>query len=460
MMSITRIAETRREFVGKFPFVGSLPAVMADAADKRGGLGTPLPCPRFYWGVGIENCWIAQTNPLKDGNRRLLDVFLQMQHYSKWKEDLNLAAELGINTIRYSVPWYRAEPRPGVYDWSWIDKPVDYLVNKLKIVPVMDLIHYGTPTWMEDGVGDERFPEAIGQYAHAMARHFRGLVDHYSPHNEPQVTTASCGIGNRWPPYGKSARLWARIGVQVAKGMVLETQAIREALPTSRIISVETFGPVFRHANQIVPPGHSIEEPELRVLASAYPASLAYGMIPPESALGKCLVGHGVSAAELEWFGMRAQKPDILGWNCYPAIPRDAKQKTELREAAQKAVAQVEDGLQYARRYFDFPLYLTETSSGIEVEQRVAYVYALAEMIGRLRKENFPLVGVNWWPLYGTIQWAYRDEVDKPLTAFLYPGGWNNGLYNIEPERNGDLRRVRTAAVDAYAELVRRDRSW
>jgi hypothetical protein len=36
---------------------------------------TPLATPDFYWGIGIENCWIAQTNPERDGNRRLLDVF-------------------------------------------------------------------------------------------------------------------------------------------------------------------------------------------------------------------------------------------------------------------------------------------------------------------------------------------------------------------------------------------------
>lgn len=129
------------------------PALTTFARGKR----APLQRPKFYWGVGIENCWIAQTNPVKDGNRRLLDVFFQMQHYDKWKEDLDRAASVGVNTIRYIVPWYKAEPKPGVHDWSWIDKPVEYLVTKLKIIPVMDIIHYGTPKWMADGVIDPRF---------------------------------------------------------------------------------------------------------------------------------------------------------------------------------------------------------------------------------------------------------------------------------------------------------------
>ena len=79
---------------------------------------TPLPPPCFDWSVGIENCGIARVNPAKDGKRRLLDVYLQMQHYEHWKRDLQLAKDVGVNCIRYSLPWYKAEPQPRVYDWS------------------------------------------------------------------------------------------------------------------------------------------------------------------------------------------------------------------------------------------------------------------------------------------------------------------------------------------------------
>ena len=149
---------TRRAFLGQILAAGGAAIVEgSDLFPLAERQSTALARPNFYWGVGIENCWIAQTKSSKDGNRRLLDVFLQMQHYERWKSDLDFAKDIGFNAIRYSVPWYKSEPKPGVYDWSWIDKPVEYLVNQLGIIPIMDLIHYGTPTWMEDGVIDERF---------------------------------------------------------------------------------------------------------------------------------------------------------------------------------------------------------------------------------------------------------------------------------------------------------------
>ena len=71
-----------------------------------------------------------------------------------------------------------------------------------------------------------------------------------------------------------------------------------------------------------------------------------------------------------------------------------------------------------------------------------------------MREERVPLRGVNWWPLFDTIQWDYREQPDRPLTDFLYEGGWNNGLYRIEPQPDGALKRVPTPAVEAFRQIT------
>ena len=436
--------------------------LLAGAAGAAHGASI-LPRPKFYWGTGIENCWIAQVDPKRDGKHRLLDVFLQMQHYDKWKQDLDLLPQAGANCIRYSVPWYKAEPKPGVYDWSWIDQPIDYLVNKLKIIPIMDIIHYGTPAWMADGIADARFPDAIARYAGAMATHFKGLVNHYSPHNEPQVTCYNCGLNGRWPPYWKGAEGWAKVGLQAAKGMVLETQAIRAAVPDAVIVSVDPL--LFYRADPALPEIHPGEPESLAfyLAATAYPASLAYGKVSAGDRLGTYLQAHGVSAADLAWFQKHGSLPDIVGYNNYPDgfIYKpfgdfSRKAKVPLAEAAREAASFTKRGILDAYNYFGRPVYLTETSAGLTTEAKVAYIEALGEMIAELRREKIPIVGVNWWPLFNTIQWDYREAYDKPLASFIYGGRWNNGLCVTEPQPNGDLKRVPTPALSAYARVGKR----
>jgi beta-glucosidase len=434
-----------------------LQTVLAAAPAAYPQKQAPLPNPPFYWGVGIENCWMAQTNPARDGNRRLLDVFLQMQHYTRWKQDLDLLSSVGVNAIRYSVPWYLAEAKPGVYDWSWIDKPIDYLVNKLKIVPIMDLMHYGTPKWMEDGVIDPRFADSIGAYAGAMAAHFKGLVNHYSPQNEPGLTCIFCGLVGRWPPYQKSVESWTRIGVQVARAMVLETQAIRAAISDSVIVSVDPY--FYEAVDGFLPKG---SDPALRRAAAVYPASLAYGKVQPDHPLSPFLVQHGAAPSDLAWFQTNHARPDILGYNYYPDIHayRDFGDFTRhgslpLDQAAKEAAGLVKSGIRQAQAYFNLPVYLTETSAGLADSAKVAYIHALFDMTRELKKERVPFVGINWWPLFDTIQWDYREKVTQPLKDFIYKGGWNNGLYVTNVLPDGNLQRVKTPAADAYRAITR-----
>ena len=87
------------------------------------GLGTSAA--EFLWAVGIENTFVPHT---RAGHRRL-DEYELMDHYRLWRQDLDLAADLGISAIRYGIPWYRVNPRPGVFDWSWTDPVLEYLVD-------------------------------------------------------------------------------------------------------------------------------------------------------------------------------------------------------------------------------------------------------------------------------------------------------------------------------------------
>lgn len=411
---------------------------------------------------------MAQTDPARDGNRRLLDVFLQMQHYDKWKADLDLLPSTGVNCLRYSVPWYKAEPKPGVYDWSWIDKPVEYLVEKLKIIPIMDLIHYGTPTWMPEGVADERYPEALARYAGAMASHFKGLVNHYSPQNEPQLTCLFCGLTGRWPPYQKSVEGWVKVGLAAGKAMVLEMEAIRAAIPNAVIVSVDPWmnGVVDQY---IQVPRTDPRWQEVSTASACYPASIAYGMVPAAHPFAEFLAKYGGKAGEIDWLAKHARKPDILGYNFYPDYAYGWDVRPDLRridftkggtvplqEGAAHAAAYLTPGIVQAQRYFDLPVYLTETSAGLSDEARVAYIKALGNWDGEMHRQGLPLRGVDWWPLFDTLQWTYREEVSLPLKDFIFEGGWNNGLYRIRVGPDGDLKRVPTPAVKAFHEMVAR----
>ena len=75
-----------------------------------------LPIKEFIWGAGIECSFIPHLD---------VDQFEWTQHDRFWKEDLRRAREeLGLQHLRYALPWHDLEPNRGQFDWSYGDERI------------------------------------------------------------------------------------------------------------------------------------------------------------------------------------------------------------------------------------------------------------------------------------------------------------------------------------------------
>src|SRR3954447_13576265 len=81
----------------------------------------------FSWATGIEDTFIPQT---ERAGERVLDEYALTNHYLYWREDLDRAAALGVNSMRYGIPWYKVEPQPGQFVWAWLDQVLEYAAAK------------------------------------------------------------------------------------------------------------------------------------------------------------------------------------------------------------------------------------------------------------------------------------------------------------------------------------------
>ena len=192
----------------------------------------------FIWAAGIEDTFVPQTRP----GHRSLDEYELIGHYQHWREDLSLCRDLGLGAVRWGVPWYKVEPERGKFDWSWIDEVISYLVEDLKVNPIIDLMHYGCPFWLEKGFADKDYPAYVARYAAAFAERYARLVHWYTPLNEPIITALMCGMRGLWPPYLKGEKGYIRLMMQLARGIHSTVNAIREFDSDSVMVHVEATG--------------------------------------------------------------------------------------------------------------------------------------------------------------------------------------------------------------------------
>lgn len=360
------------------------------------------PADYFVWATGIEDTFVPQARP----GHRALDEYQLMGHYTRWREDLALTRELGLQAVRWGVPWYRVEPEPGRFDWSWTDQVLPYIVEELGIVPIMDLMHYGCPLWLPRAFADPAYPTLVAAYARAFAKRYARLVRWYTPLNEPHMTALMCGRRGLWPPYLRGDRGYIRVMVQLTRGVIHTVEAIKEVVPDAVVVHVEATA-LHRSARDDLE-SLAIEERERRFLYY----DLLHGRVTPDHPIFPWLMRNGARPDELEEIVRRPVPFDIMGLNFYPQWSTHQLYVTRRGRVALRSCEQ--DGAGFTElidlhyRRYGMPLMVTETSAYGQDDVRSAWLGASVAAIKELRGRNVPLIGYTWFPLFTMIDWRYR----------------------------------------------------
>jgi beta-glucosidase len=417
---------------------------------------------RFVWATGLEDTFVVQEAP----GRRRMDELELVGHYEAWQEDVETAAALGFGAMRCGIPWYRVEPSPGQFDWSWTDQLLPHMVA-CDIEPIVDLVHYGTPTWMPWAFADPSYSPRVTAFAAAFAERYDAIVRYYTPVNEPAVTALVCGFAGRWPPGLSGHRGYVRVLDSLCRGIVGQIGAIRRARPDAVIVHVEGTGFWLDADAPADATGSAVPE---RIYAAL---DLLSGRVDAAHEQYPYLRRHGMTERDLAWYRAHASMPDLIGLNYYP--DGSVHRRSSGADGDPDAITTVWGGTAHLERaIFDFqeryglPIFVSETGCNERSASWVKWPGAgqapedgsqfrswwLAEldaMLRRLAGGGGPrLWGCTWWPLVDAVDWAYR-EGDEPLATYLEPGG----LVRLVPTSDGRLAREPMAVGDRVREVIR-----
>lgn len=112
--------------------------------------------------------------------------------WNRYREDVELARNLGCTAFRLSLSWARLEPEPGI----WSDSAVAHYRDVLQcmrgagMATIVTLMHNTWPLHVQaagDGAGllDVAFPERMARFATMVAERLGDLIDYYVTINEP-----------------------------------------------------------------------------------------------------------------------------------------------------------------------------------------------------------------------------------------------------------------------------------
>ncbi|MBI4991598.1 MAG: family 1 glycosylhydrolase [Candidatus Harrisonbacteria bacterium] len=156
----------------------------------------------FLWGAATSS-YQVEGGIKNDWTRAGFDSGRAADHYSRFKEDFDLAKELGHNAHRFSIEWSRIEPEEGKFDKKEIEhyRKVVTALQERGLEPFVTLWHFTNPVWFAESGGFES-PKAVfyfERYINFVTENLKD-VKFWITINEPMVYTKNSYWLGIWPP--------------------------------------------------------------------------------------------------------------------------------------------------------------------------------------------------------------------------------------------------------------------
>lgn len=125
-------------------------------------------------------------------------------HWNRFKEDLELAKVLGLNSYRFSIEWSRIEPEEGRWNLEALDWYGSLLgeCERLQIMPMVTLHHFTSPFWFSqkgDFTSDLAYHK-FGLYVKKIASTLGNRISHWCTFNEPVIMCVGKYLAGFQPP--------------------------------------------------------------------------------------------------------------------------------------------------------------------------------------------------------------------------------------------------------------------
>ena len=383
---------------------------------------------QFMFATGIENS--CPTIKLPDGTVKRVDEMEKTGFYDRWREDFALVKDLGIEYLRYGVPYFKTHLGADRYDWSFADETFGEL-RRLGIAPIVDLCHFGVPDWIENFQNPD-FPELFAAYARSFAERFPRLR-FYTPVNEMYIAATFSGQLGWWNERLASDQAFVTALKHLGRANLRAEEEILKVRPGALFVQSES--------TEYFHPGHpdAVDRAAFFNEKRFLSLDLCYGR-DVSATMFRYLMDYGLTAAEYDWFmqrGSHAKRHCIMGndyyWTNEHLVGSTDGEITPSGEIFGYYVI--------TKQYFDryrLPVMHTETNLA-DSGRAPGWLWKEWANMMRLKNDGVPIIGFTWYSLIDQVDWdtALRED---------------NG--NVNPLGLYDINRKIRPVGRAYKQLV------
>jgi beta-glucosidase/6-phospho-beta-glucosidase/beta-galactosidase len=465
------------------------------AFPPSGSTSTAAGRDSFTFGAATASAQIEDQNPATDwylwtrpeaegGLGNGIFVGEASRGYTRAVDDMALAAQLGLDSYRFSVDWARVEPaRDDVQEeaLAHYDAVIDALVAE-DIEPMITVHHFSSPVWADDPrratsapctpsdadlcgwadpVGAPLLIAEIAEHAGLLAARYGDRVDDWATINEPiNYLLASYGL-TVFPP-GRNLILGGDAGfarfIEVVKNYIRAHVAIYDAIKAADTIDADGDGVAasvgftlsvakWQAARRNRPSADPVDVAAAERVEAVYHYLFAdavqeggfdtdFDGVPDED--------HPEWADKLDWLGVQYYFrtgvtgastiiPGIEAAVCFDTFdfgaclrPADPTHFVPTMGYEYYAPGLYDVLVDFGARWPALPMTVTEAGIATEVgARRAEHVVRTLEQIARARADGVDVRGYYHWSLFDNFEWAEGYEPRFGLYHVDFGGTWD-----------------------------------
>lgn len=350
---------------------------------------------QFYWGTGTSSHQIEGDNFYNDWWRAEQEGDVKYKSgkacdsYRRYKEDFDLAKELGTNAHRFSLEWSRIEPNQGEFKESAIEhyRTVITEVKKRGLEPFVTLHHFTNPVWFSDmgGWENKNADKIFARYVEYVVKQLGANVTYWITINEPMIYALLGYIEEAWPPFETSFLSARKVATAMLKAHKRAYRIIKSLNPDA-LIGITNNNQYFEAFN---------------------------------NKFASRLVKTGASHVWNRWFFKRvSRKQDFIGINYYNhnriyvrwSNPRSWFQQNENKEVTDFGWEIYPEGIyrvvkEVAR--YKKPIFIFENGiADADDDQRPKFIQDHLTWLQKAIEEGVDVKGYFYWSLIDNFEWA------------------------------------------------------
>ncbi len=347
--------------------------------------------PAFVWGVAtaahqveggnVNADWWAWEHQSGSGCVEPSGDACDSLH--RWREDVDLVAQLGLNAYRFGVEWARVEPADGEWSLASLDhyRRICAACRARGIQPVVTLQHFTLPRWLAERGGWEA-PDAAERFAAYAARvdaHLGDLVGRCCTVNEPNIASLMGYRLGLFPP------------------------GARDGPERQRAVNAATIR------------AHRAAVEALRAGRGRYPVGLTLAMAQLVAVEGGTAARDEARLLLEDEFLAATAGDDFVGVQCYTRLrfgpggsllpPADGVAVTQMGYEYWPQV--VEHAVRRAANATGLPVVVTENGiATADDRQRIAYLAEALAGLARCVADGVDVRGYFVWSLLDNFEWT------------------------------------------------------